>query len=167
MSHITARGHVDAFLVSPDGRRTQVAGGANTLLFSCADAVAGIFAGIASRRPAVIGFVYGDDKTLGANFAFTAGDRATRRQADIVGTGLQVFDQYIEQNRRFSASAPEYRGNAVTLSASKPGVESPVYVYGVMLKDADGNVLAVKRFDECVLQNVGYAFAVSWTVTFM
>ena len=54
----------------------------------------------------------------------------------------------------------------MTFSASKPGPEGTDYVYGVLLKDAAGRVLAVKKFDECVVQNSGYAFAAEWTVTF-
>ena len=48
LNHITARGRVDAFLVSPDGVRTRAAAGPNTLLYSCADAVAAAFSGLFS-----------------------------------------------------------------------------------------------------------------------
>lgn len=166
MNNITATGRVDAFTVSPDGHRSHVVHGSNTLLFSCADAVAHVFAGLPSYIPAKIGFVYGDADNLSANFAFTQGDRETRTQAEIVGTGLQVYDQNIDQNRRFSASSEDYEGNVVTFRASKPGSDGVDYVYGVLLKDASGNVLAVKKFDECVVQNSGYAFAAEWAVTF-
>ena len=166
MNHITAHGHVDAFLVDPGGRRTRVAGGPNTLLYSCADAVAAAFGGKAERQPAVIGFVYGPKKGLDAAFAFSGGDRTPRTQAELAGAGLQVYDQRIDQNRSFAAGAPEYAGNVVTFRAMKPDAGARVCVYGVVLKDAAGSVLAVKRFDECVVQNLGYAFAVSWSVTF-
>jgi len=165
-SNIAAHGRVDAFTVSPDGLRTQVVHGSNTLLYSCADAVAHVFAGVPDRRPATIGFVYGDTDSLWTSFPFTQGDRSTRTQAEIVGPGLQVYETYIDQNRRFSSSGAAYSGNVVTFAASKPGSDVPSYVYGVLLKDAAGNVLAVKRFDECVMQSSGYAFAAEWTVTF-
>ena len=167
MSHITARGHVDAFLVSPDGHAEQVVRGANTLLFNCADAVAGIFGGLSGYRPAVIGFVYGNDKDLAANFNFSVGDRTAKTQAELVGTGLHVHDQYIDQNRHFEASAPGYSGNVVSFSAAKPGTDAMSYVYGALLKDPSGRVLAVKRFDEPVVQNKSYALSVSWSVTFI
>lgn len=166
MSHITARGHVDAFLVAPDGRREKVAHGSNTLLFGCADAVAGIFGGLSGHRPVTIGFVYGAERGLDAGFMFSQGDRATRTQRELVGSELHVYDQYIDQNRRFSASGPGYKGNVVTFNASKPDTGGASYVYGLLLKDASGNVLAAKRFDTCVAQPAGYAFAAAWSVTF-
>ena len=166
MSHVRMQGHVDAFLVSPAGRREQVVCGANTLLYSCADAVARVFGGMPGYRPVTIGFVYGPERNLDVDFAFTAGDRTTHTQRELVGSGLQVYDQYIEQNRRFAAKGPEYTGNVVTFNASKPDTGGASFVYGVLLKDAAGNVLAVKRFDSCVAQPAGYAFAAEWSVVF-
>lgn len=167
MDKITASGRVEAFLTGPDGRSRRVATGSNTLLFTCADAVARLFGGFVDHRPTTIGFVYGDSDSLGSAFMFTQGDRTPRSQDEVVGTGLGVYDQYIEQNKRFAAGSPEYTGNVVTFSASRPDSGTAVYIYGVLLKDAAGNVLAVKKFDECVKQNPGYAFAASWAVTFV
>ena len=167
MVKITMRGRVDASLIAPDGRVERVVHGANTLLFSCADAVAGMFGGLSGRRPVTVGFVYAPDESRAASFNFTADDRTAKTQDEIVGTGLQVHDQYIDNNRRYDASGPDYAGNVVTFSAARPGMDAASYVYGVLLKDESGRVLAVKRFPEPVIQNAGYAFSVSWAVTFI
>ena len=167
MGTITASGSVDAFIVSPDGDSKCVVHGRNTLLFSCADAVANIFGGFSGYRPTVIGFIYGSGEDLGANFNFSAGDRVTRTQDEIVGAGLAVHDQYIDNNRHFEPSAPGYSGNSVTFNAARPGLDSKSYVYGALLKDSSGRVLAVKRFDTPVVQNANYALSLSWTVTFV
>ena len=166
MENITASGRVDAFLVSPSGDREPVVHGRNTLLFSCADAVANIFGGFSGYRPTVVGFIYGASDDLGANFSFSVDDRASKTQEELVGSGLLVHDQYIDNNRHLEASAPGYASNAVTFNATKPGTDARSYVYGALLKDSSGRVLAVKRFDRCVVQNANYALALSWTVTF-
>jgi len=167
MVKITMKGCVDASLIAPDGRVERVVHGANTLLFNCADAVAGLFGGLFVNRPAIVGFVHAPDESRAASFDFTADDRTAKTQEELVGTGLQVHDQYIDNNRRYEASGPEYSGNVVTFSAARPGIDVASYVYGVLLKDASGKVLAVKRFPEPVVQNAGYAFSVSWAVTFI
>ncbi len=164
--NMMANGHVVAALVSPDGRHSVVAEGHNTLLYRCADAVAHLFAGESAYRPTTIGFVCaaGKDKSL----SFTASDRTTMTQSELVPaeSGLSVKDVPIEPAYSFSASTSHYQGNKVTFRAMTVDNKEAEYVYGFLLKDAAGRVLAVKKFDEAVERADGYAMAASWTVTF-
>lgn len=161
-----ANGHVVAALVSPGGRCSVVAEGHNTLLYRCADAVAHLFAGEFAYRPTTIGFVCAEESDKGSAFAFTASDRTTKTQAELVGSGLSVKDVQVEPAYSFSAATSHYQGNKVTFRAMTVDNAEAEYVYGFLLKDAAGRVLAVKKFDEAVERTAGFAMAASWTVTF-
>ena len=174
-----ANGHVVAALVSPDGRRRVVAEGHNTLLYRCADAVARLFAGESAYRPATIGFVCAAESDKGSAFTFTASDRTTKTQAELVGSGLSVKDVQVEPAYSFSATPPtaeeleddpdavsHYQGNKVTFKVMTIDNAAAEYVYGFLLKDAAGRVLAVRKFSSAVKRTAGFAMAASWTVTF-
>lgn len=166
MDRITAHGRVDARLVSPAGGSRLVSAGHNTIMHACADAVARLFSGDASARPAKIGFVVGATDGLGTAFAFAGGDdERGKSQDDIVGDGLSVTDVAISPNPLFSAD-DGYSGNKVTLSALLGAADSTEYVYGFLLKDAGGGVLAVRKLDSAITHTTGYGVAASWTVTF-
>lgn len=166
MEKTTSYGHVDAYLVSPDGVGRLVSAGHNTLMYACADAVARLFSGDGSARPTTIGFVHGASAGLGTAFAF-GGESAERgkTQTDIVGAGLAVDDVSVSPNPAFAADAG-YGGNKVTLSALRSAKDSTTYIYGFLLKDADGNVLAVRRLDSPITHSPGFGVTASWTVTF-
>ena len=59
-----------------------------------------------------------------------------------------------------------YQGNKVTFRAMTVDNAAAEYVYGFLLKDVAGRVLAVKKFDSAVERTAGFAMAASWTVTF-
>jgi hypothetical protein len=179
--NMMANGHVVAALVSPDGRHSVVAEGHNTLLYRCADAVARLFAGESAYRPTTIGFVCATEADKGSAFAFPDPDdpRTTKTQAELVGSGLYVKDVQVEPAYAFSATPPteeelednphavsHYQGNKVTFRAMTVDNDETEYVYGFLLKDAAGRVLAVKKFDKAVERTEGFAMAASWTVTF-
>lgn len=179
MDIMTASGHVDAFIVGPDGSRRKVAEGKNTLLYRCADAVAHMFAGSVDYVPATIGVVCSSDLSANhmAGFNFTDGNRTTLGEEDIVlpGNQLTVHDIPIGQNKQFSATTPSvtptvtgggYSGNKITLGAVTTDNGSAEDVYGFLLKDASGRVLAVKKLSAKVRRAANYAIAVSWAVTF-
>ena len=179
MDSMMANGHVVAALVSPDGRRRVVAEGRNTLLYRCADAVARLFAGESAYRPTTIGFVCAAGSGEDENFNFTASDRTTKTQDDLVKGGLSVKDVQVEPAYSFSATPPtaeelvanpaatsHYQGNKVTFRAMTVDNAAAEFVYGFLLKDAAGRVLAVKKFDSAVERTAGFAMAASWTVTF-
>lgn len=163
MDKMTAYGHVDAYLVSPDGGARLVSAGHNTLMYACADAVARLFSGDSSARPTTIGFVTGATNDLAAEFAFS-GER-DKTQDDVVSSKLTVEDVTISPNPTFAADAG-YSGNKVTLSALHAAGDSTTYVYGFLLKDAKGNLLAVRKLDTVITHTTGFGVAASWTVTF-
>lgn len=165
MDKMTAQGHVDAYLVSPDGGARLVSAGHNTIMYACADAVARLFSGDSSARPTTIGFVVGESNSLSEAFLFTEGERG-KTQGDVVGTGLSVTDVAISPNPTFAADEGSgYKGNKVTLGALLPS-GTLAYVYGFLLKDAKGNVLAVRRLDSYITRTTRFGIAASWTVTF-
>lgn len=179
MDSMMANGHVVAALVSPDGRRSVVAEGHNTLLYRCADAVARLFAGESAYRPTTIGFVCAASNDKDEDFIFEASDRTTKTQGDLVKNGLSVKDVQVEPAYSFSTTPPtaaeleedpeatsHYQGNKVTFRAMTVDNDSAEFVYGFLLKDAAGRVLAVKKFGEAVRRTEDYAMAASWTVTF-
>lgn len=167
MDSMMANGHVVAALVSPDGRHSVVAEGHNTLLYRCADAVARLFAGESAYRPTTIGFVCAEGSGQSSAFTFEASDRTTKTQNDLVKSGLSVKDVQVEPAYSFSAATSHYQGNKITFRAmTVDNDEAAEWVYGFLLKDAAGRVLAVKKFDEAVERTKGYAMAASWTVTF-
>lgn len=161
-----ANGHVVAALVSPDGQRRVVAEGHNTLLYRCADAVARLFAGESAYRPTTIGFVCAAESDKGSAFTFTVSDRTTKTQAELVGSGLSVKDVRVEPGYALTASSANYGGNKVTFRAMTVDNADNEFIYGFLLKDAAGRVLAVKKFDSAVERTAGFAMAASWTVTF-
>lgn len=179
MDKIFAKGHVEAALVAPDGSRHAVAGGANTLLYWCADAVARLFAGEQAYRPSVIGFVCAGSDGAGNDFTFTAGDRTTKTEAELVRSGLTVVDVPIETGYKFAAEPPtaeelaedpdaksHYAGNKVSFHAMTVDNAESEYVYGFLLKDAAGHVLAVKKLATPVRRAAEYAMAATWTIQF-
>lgn len=156
MDSITAHGHVEASLVAPDGTASVVESGHNTLLYRCADAVARLFAGEAAYRPAKIGFVTSD-------FSLATDARGT---SPATLAGLSAEDVPIETGYSFStADGAKYGGNKVTFRAMTTE-STAVTIYGFLLKDADGRVLAVKKLDSPVARQSGYAMAASWSVQF-
>lgn len=173
MDHIIARGHVDAFLVSPDGAVREVVCGHNTLSYACADVVARLFAGLVDQKPSTVAFVYAGDATKATSFhPLTDADRG-KTQAQIVGTGLNVHEVAISPNPSFTSSnASRYSGNTVTFRATTTDNSVRTYIYGVILKDATGKVLATKQLikdgtaSDPIERPAGYALAVSWGVTF-
>lgn len=167
MKQVATSGYVDAFIVAPDGTQEQVVSGANTLLYGCADAVAYLFAGAAEYRPTTIGFVTASTTGLGSNFHFTAGDRKTLTEQDIVGDGLSVHNVPIGQNIKFAATADEYKANQVLFGAMTTDNSSAAVIYGFILKDAQGRVLAVKKLANPQQRAAGYAMSATWSVTFV
>jgi len=166
MDSITMRGHVDTFLVSPDGERRHVQEGCNTVSYACADAAARLFAG-RGGGPRTVGFVYGTANDLASGFQFADGDR-DRTEADIVDTGvLSVANVPVDPNPGVSASDGNYGGNVVTFRATTVDNTAKWFVYGYLLKDADGNVLAVRKLPSVVTKSAGYALAVSWAIKFL
>jgi len=178
MDSIKSHGHVEVAVVAPDGTRSIVDSGHNTLLYGCADAVARLFAGEASYRPTTIGFVKAHDSGLGAAFDVTDG-RKTKTQAELVGSALTVEDVPIESGYRFDATPPtsaeiaadpdatsHYSGNKVTFRAMTQDNTGSAYIYGFLLKDAAGRVLAVKKLTTAVQRTSSYAIAAAWTVEF-
>lgn len=164
MDDITMRGHVDAFLVAPDGKRTPAQAGANTVSYACAEAVARLFAGQGGGPTRVV-FAHAD--TTDKTFNFVSGDR-DKAESDILGTDLQAASVAIDASPSISASdASKYKtgGNVVTLRATMSS-DAAFYIYGYMLEDAAGHVLAVRKLDNPVQKPEGYAFAVSWAITF-
>lgn len=169
MEQMRASGRVSVELVSPDGTRTVVGCGHNTLSYRCADAVASLFAGRTDGLPRTVAFVYGETDGLGASFLFTPGDR-DRDQAAVVGTGLAVEDVPVNPSPRLAASSKEYTENQVTFSALTVDNAKPRFVYGFLLKDGNGpnaRVLAVKRLPSPARKPENYAMSMAWTVTFV
>lgn len=170
MENTTASGYVDAFLIDPEGGKRQVVSGSNTLLYRCADAVAHIFAGATDYVPTVIGFITAPASSAdlsAGNFHFNDGDRTTKSQADLVDTKvLTVQDVNIGQNKQFVPTGSGYTGNKVTLGAMTTNNVEEEDIYGMLLKDSEGRVIAVKKLPSKVRRAAGYAFMVSWAVTF-
>lgn len=166
MESIAIRGHVDTFLVSPENVSTHILEGNNTVSYACADAAARLFAG-RDGRPRTVAFVYAESSGLESSFGFTAGER-DKTQEDIVGSGLSVANVAIDPNPSLSLSeAGKYAGNVATFHAVTTENSAPVYVYGYLLKDGEGRVLAVRKLESAVSKPAGYALAVSWAITFL
>lgn len=159
-----ASGHVDVLAVGPDGSVGPVSSGRNTVSYMCADAMARLFAGDDTARPRTVAFVHGA-AGLGSAFHFSAVDR-DKGQADIVGTGLSVHDVSVADNPKRTASGDDYAGNIVTFGATSAPDLGETTVYGLLLKAADGTVLAVRKFDSPVAKAANYALSVSWSLTF-
>lgn len=157
-------GYVSVAAVGPGGARSMVSAGHNTVLYACADAMARVFAGDSSACPHTVVFVHGADD-LGSAFHFD-GTRTAKTQGDIVGTGLSVHEVTIADNPKRSASGDDYAGNIVTFGATSAPDLGETTVYGLLLKAADGTVLAVRKFDPPTATTKGYALSVSWSLTF-
>ena len=163
MQGIGMRGHVDTFLVAPDGSRTLVQPGSNTVLFKCADAVARLFAG-RGGGPAFVVFVH--DSAFDTTVEAGADPRSWQPGAAMAaGTASNVTRVQLDPNPSVSASADTYAGNVVTLRATLTGGGAKS-VYGYLLTDADSNVLAVRKLDSAVSKPANYALAVAWDITF-
>jgi len=171
MEEMTASGQVEAVLVSPDGVRTSVETGKNTLSYRCAGAMAHLFAGQTAYLPSKIGFVTGPSDVT---FNFTEG---TRGQDTVGTTGLTVVDVAIDPNPSFAAvdtgtspnvvAASNYLdGNRVAFKATYVSNES-TYVHGFILKGKDDKVLAVRKLATKAQKPASFAMAVSWAVTFV
>jgi len=168
MEGITMKGHVDSFLVSPDGERTLVQPGPNTVSYACADVVAGLFAG-RGGGPARIVFAYSASTKQESKFNFTAQSRAQKRK-DIVKSGLSASGVAIDANPSLAPSTAggEYAGNVVQLRATMMApTGDDVYVYGYLLEDAEGRVLATRKLSSGLLKPAGYGLAVTWSITFL
>lgn len=167
MQGIEIRGHVDTFLVAPDGREEPVACGSNTVSYACADAAAGLFAG-RDRAPKTLGFVYSVSTGKMGSFLFNVGDREKVTEDDVISKPtLSVLDVPIDPNPVVSSSDPEkYAGNVTTFRATT-GASGKVYIYGYILKDADNRVLAVRKLSSAVEKPANYAIAVAWAITFL
>lgn len=156
MDSITAHGYVEASLIAPDGTSRVVECGHNTVLYRCADAVARLFAGEAAYRPAKIGFVTAD-------FSLATDARGTSP-----GTLAQLSAEDVPLETGYSfatADGAKYANNKVTFRAMTTE-STAVTIYGFLLKDADGRVLAVKKLDSPVARQDGFVVATSWTVQF-
>ena len=168
MQGVEMRGHVDTFMVAPDGSRTLVQPGSNTVLFKCADAVARLFAG-RGGGPAAVVFVHDSsfDTTVGAGASPRSWQpSAAMAAAMATDTASSVTRVPLDPNPSVStSSADTYAGNVVTLRATLTG-DSEKSVYGYMLTDADNNVLAVRKLNSSVSKPANYALAVSWDITF-
>ena len=162
-SGLTLSGHVRASIIAPDGKVVPLVSGRNTVSSRCADAAARMFAGDMSMRPSRIVFAY-DTSSSSLTFNFSAGERNKTRD-EILGSSLSAEVAPIADNPSLGVSGDEYTGNVVTFGASARSDRS-MYVYGVIMEDSNGNVLAVKKFDSAVALPVGYALAVSWQITF-
>lgn len=164
MDQISARGQVEVELVAPDGVRTPVSCGHNTLSYRCSDAVARLFAGQLAVRPAKIAFVLED---------FELDSEDARRQ-ETIGEGKAVEDVALDPNPAFSASdataehpeGVEYRGNVVRFTAMTVDNAAAKTVYGFLLKAEDGTVLAARKLGTTVQKPQNYALSASWSVTF-
>lgn len=157
MDSITAQGHVEASLVAPDGTVRVVECGHNTILYRCADAVARLFAGEAAYRPAKIGFVTAD-------FSLAVAD--ARGTSPSTLAQLNAEDVPLETGYSFAtADSAKYANNKVTFRAMTTN-STTVTIYGFLLKDADGRVLAVKKLGSPVARQDGFVMAISWTVQF-
>lgn len=164
MKSLSARGRVEVRLVDGNGSARTVSVGHNTLSYGCADAVARMFAGQTDRRPSRIDFVL-EDFTIGTvRPDGTVDMRDQRGLAD----KTNVLSAAIDPNPRFSPSDDEnspYEGNVVTLSAMLTD-DAARRVFGFLLKDSAGRVLAARKLDEAVEKAAGYGMSVSWAVTF-
>lgn len=158
-------GYVSVEAVGPDGVRSLVSAGHNTVLYACADAMARVFAGDSSARPHTVVFVHGEAGKA-ASFTFTETDRSSKTQADIVGDGLLVHSVVVADNPKRTASGANYAGNVVTFGATSTAELGATTVYGLLLKAADGTVLAVRKFDPAESKAEDYALSVSWSLTF-
>lgn len=168
MEGITMKGRVDSFLVSPDGGRTLVQPGSNTVSYACADVVAELFAG-RGGGPDKIMFAYSTSAGQESKFSFTTGTRAQKRK-DIVKSGLSVSGVPIDANPALAPSAAggAYAGNVVQLRATMMApTGDDVYVYGYLLEDAEGRVLATRKLSSGLLKPAGYGLAVTWSITFL
>lgn len=167
MGSIAVSGHVKAFLVSPCGHQAELVCGRNTVSYRCADAVAGMFAGLADARPVSVAFVYAATSGKETSFNFSPGER-NKTQSDIVpsSSGLSVHEVDLDPNPRCTPSAATYQGNKVTFSATTRNNTAAEYVYGFLLKNAAGDVLAVKKADSALFKPAGYALSVTWDITF-
>lgn len=166
MDHITARGSVKATLISPSGHSDVVSEDHNALMYGCADAVAALCTGDLARRPATLGFVYGQSSDLSAfMFDQESPDRGGR-QSDIVGEGLSCEDVTLAPSPAISSSdRSHYSGNRVTFRAMSTG-DSEVFIYGFLLKDGYNNLLAVRKLAAPVRRPAGYAVSADWSVSF-
>jgi len=166
MEDITMKGNVETFLVSPDGERVPVQQGSNTVSYACADAVARLFAG-RGGGPTRIAFVYAVGNNKIGSFLFTAGER-NKKESDIVGSGLSVVEAPVDPSPSVSPSddTGDYEGNKVELRATAYS-STAVYIYGYLLKDAAGNVLAVRKLASPIQKPKDYGLSVSWSITFL
>ena len=167
MEGIAMKGHVDSFLVSPGGERTPVQPGSNTVSYACADVVAGLFAG-RGGGPAKIAFAYSASAGQQSAFNFTTGSR-DQQHSSIVTPDLSVAEVPIDANPSLSASTAsgEYAGNVVQLRATMTDPAEAVYVYGYLLKDAAGRVLATRKLDRGLSKPANYGLSVTWSITFL
>lgn len=157
-------GYVSVAAVGPSGVRSVVSEGHNTVLYACADAMVRVFSGDGSARPHTVVFVHGAPGN-GSAFHFD-GTRTAKTQGDIVGTGLSAHEVTIADNPKRSASGDDYAGNIVTFGATTTPALGATTVYGLLLKAADGTVLAVRKFDPPKAKSADYALSVSWSLTF-
>ena len=162
MDGVAIKGHVDTLLISPDGVETRVDGGSNTVSYACADAVARLFAG-RGGGPKRIVFACGSS-SLGDPFNLEDSQRSQDR-ATILGSDLTGYDVDIEPNPITDKSGDAYAGNVVRLRATLT-TSSSTYIYGYLLEDAAGNVLAARRLSTKISKPAGYGISALWSITF-
>ena len=170
MDNIVIKGHVDTVLVAPDGSRIPVNDGSNTVSYACAELAAQLFAG-RGGGPAKLVMAYSTQADKESGFNFVSGSR-TQTRASIIPAdgGLQAAEVALEPNPVVAPSdSNKYTtgGNAVTFRAMLAS-NTKVYVYGYLLEDADGRVLAARSLGTGRIEKPGgYGLSVSWTITFL
>lgn len=169
MDNISIKGHVDTVLVAPDGSRTPVNDGSNTVSYACAELAARLFAG-RGGGPAKLVMAYSASTGKESGFNFTGLRTQTRDGIITPGGGLLAAEVALEPDPVVASSdSSKYTtgGNAVTFRAMLTS-SNTVYVYGYLLEDADGHVLAARSLGTGRIEKPGgYGLSVSWTITFL
>ena len=167
MDNISIKGHVDTVLVAPDGSRIPVNDGSNTVSYACAELAARLFAG-RGGGPAKLVMAYSTSDGKTSDFVFS-GSRTQKRSSIICG-GLEAAEVALEPNPAVTSSdSSKYTtgGNAVTFRGMLAS-SNKVYVYGYLLEDADGRVLAARSLGTGRIEKPkDYGLSVSWTITFL
>lgn len=169
MDNISIKGHVDTFLVSPDGSRVRANEGSNTVSYACAELAAQLFAG-RGGGPSKIAMAYSTQTGKSSGFVFDSSRVQDAASIVPAGGGLSLQEVDIDPNPVVATSdADKYAtgGNAVTFRAMLAS-NIRVYVYGYLLMDAQGRVLAARKLGTAGIEKpANYGLSVSWTVTFL
>lgn len=167
MSSINAHGYVESHLIGAGVDRV-VDSGHNTLSYDCANTIASLFSGSRASVPAKVVFAT-HSRSTSTDFHFDEGRE--QREADIIGSDMTKDIVALDTNPKITPCVPPegdvpYVGSKVTFTAMTSNNEPLQYVYGYLLEDADGKVLATRKLDQPVGKPKGYAMQIAWTITF-